>query len=90
MTIDELENRLNNEFPNVYRCILISGDWKIGKTYFFKNFFLKGREYIYISLFGSNSIETIKTAIYSKLNKKCNIIGKIKKVLQRADENKNK
>ena len=53
-------------------------------------FFLKEREYIYISLFGSNSIETIKTAIYSKLNKKCNIIGKIKKVLQRADENKNK
>ena len=35
MTIDELENRLNNEFPNVYRCIWISGDWKIGKTYFF-------------------------------------------------------
>ena len=31
----KLENRLNNEFPNVYRCILISGDWKIGKTYFF-------------------------------------------------------
>lgn len=87
MTIDELENRLNNEFPNVYRCILISGDWGIGKTYFLKNVFLKEREYIYISLFGSNSIEAIKTEIYSKLNKKCNIIGKIKKVLQRADGN---
>ena len=60
------------------------------KNIFFLKFFLKEREYIYISLFGSNSIETIKTAIYSKLNKKCNIIGKIKKVLQRADENKNK
>lgn len=60
------------------------------KNIFFLKFFFKGREYIYISLFGSNSIETIKTAIYSKLNKKCNIIGKIKKVLQRADENKNK
>lgn len=87
MTIDELENRLNNEFPNVYKCILISGDWGIGKTYFLKNVFLKEREYIYISLFGSSSIEAIKTEIYSKLNKKCNMIGKIKKVLYRADGN---
>ena len=59
------------------------------KNIFFLKFFFK-RKRIYFSLFGSNSIETIKTAIYSKLNKKCNIIGKIKKVLQRADENKNK
>lgn len=87
MTIDELENRLNNEFPNVYKCILISGDWGIGKTYFLKNTFLKEREYIYISLFGSSSIEAIKTEIYSKLNKKCNMIGKIKKMLYRADGN---
>lgn len=87
MTIDELENRLNNEFPNVYKCILISGDWGIGKTYFLKNVFLKEREYIYISLFGSSNIEAIKTEIYSKLNKKCNMIGKIKKVLYRADGN---
>ena len=63
---------------------------KLEKHIFKKFFFFKEREYIYISLFGSNSIETIKTEIYSKLNKKCNIIGKIKKVLHIADGNKNK
>lgn len=87
MTVDELEERLKNESPNVYKCVLINGDWGIGKTYFLKNKFLKDKEYIYISLFGANSIEAIKTEIYSKLNKICNMIGKIKKVFQRADGN---
>ena len=87
MRVDELEERLKNEFPNVYRCVLINGEWGIGKTYFFKNKFLKNKEFIYISLFGVNSIEAIKIEIYSKINKICNIIGKIKTVFQRADGN---
>ncbi len=87
MTVDELDERLKNEFPNVYKCVLINGEWGIGKTYFLKNKFLKDKDYIYISLFGVNSIEAIKTEIYSKINKICNIIGKIKKVFQRADGN---
>lgn len=87
MTVDELDERLKKEFPNVYKCVLINGEWGIGKTYFLKNKFLKDKDYIYISLFGVNSIEAIKTEIYSKINKICNIIGKIKKVFQRADGN---
>lgn len=87
MTVDELNERLNNEFPNVYKCVLINGEWGIGKTYFLKNKFLKDKYYIYISLFGVNSIEAIKTEIYSKINKICNIIGKIKKAFQRANGN---
>lgn len=87
MTIDELEKRLENEFPNVYKCVLINGDWGIGKTYFLRKKFLKDKDYIYISLFGANSIETIKTEIYSKLDKICNVIGKLKKVFQKVDGN---
>lgn len=87
MTVDELDERLKNEFQNVYKCVLINGEWGIGKTYFLKNKFLKDKDYIYISLFGVNSIEAIKTEIYSKINKICNIIGKIKKVFQRVDGN---
>lgn len=45
----------------------ISGEWGVGKTYFWKNFIKKEKEYtkdhIYISLFGLESIEQIKEAI---------------------------
>ena len=87
MTVDELEDRLNNEFSKVYKCVLISGDSGIGKTYFLKNKLLRESKYMYISLFGTNSIEAIKIEIYSKLNKICDMIGKIKKVFQRVDGN---
>ncbi len=87
MTVDELEERLKNEFPNVYKSILINGDWGIGKTYFLKNKYLENNEYIYISLFGCSSVEAIKTEIYSKLNNICKWIGKIKNISQRVNGN---
>ena len=34
MTVDELKERLEDEFQNIYKCILINGDWGIGKSYF--------------------------------------------------------
>ena len=79
MTVDELEERLRNEFPNIYKCILINGDWGIGKTYFLVN-----KDYIYVSLFGTNSIESFKNEIYSKFNK---FIGKIKNMTKRTEGN---
>lgn len=84
MTVDELEERLRNEFPNIYKCVLINGDWGIGKTYFLKNKFLDDKDYIYVSLFGTNSIESFKTEIYSKFNK---FIGKIKDITKRTEGN---
>ena len=35
MTIDELESRLDNEFSDIYKCVLIKGEWGIGKTYLY-------------------------------------------------------
>lgn len=76
MTIDELETRLNDEFFDIYKCILINGAWGIGKTYFLRNKYLSNKEHIYISLFGLNSIEEVKVEIYSKLNKVLNFLKK--------------
>ena len=69
MTIDELESRLDNEFSDIYKCVLIKGEWGIGKTYFLRKKYLCHKKHIYISLFGLNSIEEVKIEIYSKLDR---------------------
>lgn len=81
MTIDELSERLANEYPIIYKSILINGEWGIGKTYFIKQF-LEGKDYIYVSLFGINSFEDLKNQIYSELNK---ALGFIKKNLKKIE-----
>ena len=81
MTIDELKERLTNEYPIIYKSILVNGEWGIGKTYFIKQF-LKGKDYIYVSLFGINSFEDFKNQIYSELNK---ALGFIKKNLKKLE-----
>lgn len=70
MTIDELSGRLKDEFQEIYNCVLINGAWGIGKSYYLEKEFLKDKDFVKISLFGLNSIEEVKTAIYSQLNKK--------------------
>ena len=69
MTVDELKERLEDEFQNIYKCILINGDWGIGKSYFLENDYLKGKDYIKISLFGLNNIEEVKSELYAQLDK---------------------
>lgn len=76
MTIDELESRLDNEFSDIYKCVLIKGEWGIGKTYFLRKKYLCDKKHIYVSLFGLNSIEEVKIEIYSKLNRVLNFIKK--------------
>ena len=76
MTIDELESRLDNEFSDIYKCVLIKGEWGIGKTYFLRKEYLCDKKHIYVSLFGLNSIEEVKIEIYSKLNRVLNFIKK--------------
>lgn len=60
MKIDELNNRLEDEFPNIYNTILINGNWGIGKTHFIKKEFLKYKNPMYLSLFEINSFEEFK------------------------------
>jgi len=51
---------------------MLSGEWGIGKTYFWKEFtkkYLKDKGVVYISLFGKNSLADIETEIVTKLYK---------------------
>jgi len=60
---------LNNDREFV---AMLSGEWGIGKTYFWKEFtkeYLKDKDVVYISLFGKNSLADIETDIVAKLYK---------------------
>ena len=51
---------------------MFSGEWGIGKTYFWKRFtknHLKDKDVVYISLFGKNSLADIETEIVTKIYK---------------------
>lgn len=87
MTLDELKERLDDEFQDIYKCILINGDWGIGKTFFLKEKFLKDKDYIDVSVFGAKSIEAIKAEIYSKINTKCKIIEKARNWIREFEGN---
>lgn len=78
MNIDELEKRLDNEFPKVYKTILIDGDWGIGKTYLIKKKYEKKENYetIYASIYGLNSISELNIYILRKIHK---FLGFLKK-----------
>ncbi|TSA27352.1 hypothetical protein D4R71_02275 [bacterium] len=73
----------NNEHNDL---IVLSGDWGVGKTYFWNNIITshiekdKTVKYSYVSLFGINSIETLKNVIIAnQVLLKDNIGNKIKK-----------
>ena len=81
MRVDELDNLLNMEFINVYKNILINGDWGVGKTEFIKQY-VKEKDNVYVSLFGIKDIESIKINIYMRLNK---ILGFLKNVNKKIE-----
>ena len=56
-------------------AVALTGDWGIGKTHFWKAFLnnnkaiLKGSKYAYVSLFGIDSLESLKLAIATDVHK---------------------
>ncbi len=64
-------------------CIVIKGEWGIGKTHLWKEFInneLKKEKYAYISLFGKQFLEDLKTDLtlqLSKFRKFANDLGKV-------------
>ena len=76
MDIKEKEKRLKNLLERniseekVGTAIAITGSWGIGKTYFWnkfrENYPLKNK-YVYVSLFGLESLSDLKTHIYSNI-----------------------
>lgn len=63
-----LENNINNEKFGI--AVAITGSWGIGKTYFWNNFRENNplkKKYVYVSLFGLESLSDLKTHIYSNI-----------------------
>ena len=67
--INQLEEVFNNELGNVYKTIIIDGEWGIGKSYYINHFF-EGTNAYSISLFGINSTEELKSNIAYSINKR--------------------
>lgn len=70
--VNNLENRLIQIIgQNEPAAIALTGEWGIGKTHFWKNFYerrhqdlkLYAEKYAYVSLFGIDSLETLKYEI---------------------------
>ena len=104
MKIEKIEEILYDNLIKKDKEIVISisGDWGIGKTYFWNDFIkkyeseLKDKKIAYVSLFGQNSLSDIKTSILlqssptkdkvSWLNKKLKGVGDTFKGSQKMDE----
>ncbi|WP_340121175.1 hypothetical protein [Methylobacter svalbardensis] len=75
----QIDNFLSNEIPEV---MAIKGSWGIGKTYSWNKFLLEAKEnnritlkkYSYVSLFGINSLDAFKYAIFEQIVDR-NLIG---------------
>lgn len=75
----QIEKFLSNEIPEV---MAIKGSWGIGKTYSWNKFLLDAKEnnrialkkYSYVSLFGINSLDAFKYAIFEQIVDR-NLIG---------------
>ena len=75
----QIDKFLSNEIPEV---MAIKGSWGIGKTYSWNKFLkeaqnskqIKLEKYSYVSLFGINSLDAFKYAIFEQAID-CNLIG---------------
>ncbi len=80
---DRLIDLFSREEPFV---ITLDGDWGVGKTHFWNNFkeeHLKEKKVSYVSLFGKDSIQDIRTDIILQISKKDELINKSKSFLSK-------
>ncbi len=84
---EEIKKRLEELLLNRNEplCVVIRGEWGVGKTYLWKEFTrekLKRKDYAYISLFGKHSIDDIRTDLtlqVSKFRKVAHALGEVLK-----------
>ena len=76
----DIENRLEEILKReVGACIILDGEWGVGKTTFWKNFSDTkfNEKSVYVSLFGKESIQEIKQEISLKFYRKNKIVSRI-------------
>jgi len=79
-----ISEKLNTLIDNEKEiAIALSGEWGIGKTYFWNEFMQskQDKKFAYISLFNCNSIEEIETSIIMQISKISKNISQIRKYL---------
>lgn len=77
MNFEELNKRLGKDLINVYKTILINGEWGIGKSYYLDNQMPKlfnNCKIIKISLFGITSMQELNLYFIKELNNKLNFL----------------
>lgn len=74
--VERLEQKLKDLITKDSNfAVALTGDWGIGKTEFWKDFLNKnsevfnGNKYAYVSLFGIDSLESLKLAIATEVHK---------------------
>lgn len=72
--VENIEKRLSDIIKTEDAfAVALTGDWGIGKTYLWKNFrdknryLFSGKKYAYISLFGLDSLDSLKLAIATEV-----------------------
>ena len=78
----DIEKRLEEILKRkVGTCIVLDGEWGVGKTTFWKNFSDAkfNEKSVYVSLFGKESIQEIKQEISLKFYRKNKVVSKISK-----------
>lgn len=76
----DIEKRLEEILKRkVGTCIVLDGEWGVGKTTFWKNFSDSkfNEKSVYVSLFGKESIQEIKQEISLKFYRKNKVVSKI-------------
>ena len=68
---------------NIYKKIFINGAWGIGKSYYTNEYIKDNKEnFVYVSLYGKTSFESINDALAKELMQKLNTIDKGKKEIK--------
>ena len=82
----EILNQLDND--NTYKKIFINGPWRIGKSYYVNKYIKEHNEnFIYITLFGKTSFDSIENSVARELFKKLSSLNKKKIILHKFVKN---
>ena len=82
----EILNQLDND--NTYKKRFINGPWGIGKSYYVNKYIKEHNEnFIYITLFGKTSFDSIENSVARELFKKLSSLNKKKIILHKFVKN---
>ena len=76
MKLIDLSKELDNNLDTIYKCILITGKWGIGKTYYIDNYVNNNDNVYKVSLFGIKDIDDFKFSLSYVINSRESVLQK--------------